>query len=166
MAITIWWHQRLAQGFPLWGDPAKLDSLDVRRHKGAELSDWPRAVLRGALYENYRLWYKTHWREMYEGFPTPPMISELVFYAAMHPWLYVVGKKEQVRYYPVSGEEKSRYYVRLCELRHHRAVFNMSTGLDWNERPVERDLESAQIVAESMAEYKRAATQRRALWAP
>ena len=119
----------------------------VKYRKGPRTTTWPYAVARSALYEDYRVWFRESYlkqfanikgyHEVRDRLPQPD--SELSFYVAMAPWLYLVSKKEQVRSYVVPVREhldgrwwtlkKHRNFVRLCRHEQHVAIFEMSTGL-------------------------------------
>lgn len=147
MSTITYWRECLINKFPLRMSSAGTAGVWVKYRKGPRTTTWPYAVARATLYEDYRVWFRESYLKQFadiEGcygvrdrLPQPD--SELSFYVAMAPWLYIVSKEEQVRSYVVPVREhldgrwwtlkKHRNFVRLCRHEQHVAVFEMLTGL-------------------------------------
>ena len=147
MSTITYWRECLINKFPLRMSSAGTAGVWVKYRKGPRTTTWPYAVARAALYEDYRVWFRESYLKQFAdikgyhgvGDRLPQPDSELSFYVAMAPWLYIVSKEEQVRSYVVPVREhldgrwwtlkKHRNFVRLCRHEQHVAVFEMLTGL-------------------------------------
>ncbi len=147
MSAITYWRECLINKFPLRMSSANTAGVWVKYRKGPRTTTWPYAVARAALYEDYRVWFRQSYLKQFVGIKgyfgvgdqLPQPDSELSFYVAMAPWLYLVSKEEQVRSYVVPVREhldgrwwtlkKHRNFVRLCRHEQHVAVFEMLTGL-------------------------------------
>jgi hypothetical protein len=127
-------------------------------------------VQRTTLYEDYLSWceqvYLAPYRdsEYFRLYPqmVPKPDEEIIFYSSLYPWIYLVGKKKQVRSYLVDTKEafegqwyetkKMKYFVRLCSWEDHVAAFELYTGHDITQ-PYEFDPSKAESVAIARKRY-------------
>ena len=149
MSIQIWWRERLVEKNPLGHESLRIPRINLRGHSGPNIDPgWPRAVARSALYTDYKLWFDQIFLAPYRETPyyqqnesrLPAPVPEVVFFSTMTPWLYIVGKKEQVRTYMVPFNrrhkdgfimgKKNTYFVRLCGWVYHVAAFEQNTGTE------------------------------------
>lgn len=146
MSVQIWWQERLTQRCPVASQKIREDGYSLRPRRGSE-DTWPHAVSRSALFDDYVEWHQDtylgayreveYYRENPDRMPHPA--DELTFFSTIAPWLYIVGKKQQVRSYMVPKMElyegrwyevkTARYFVRLLEHEAHEAAFLIATGV-------------------------------------
>lgn len=141
-AILPWWKDRLEDRSPI-SDAFRI-GINIRPI--AEEPRWPQRVLRQALYFDYQSWYARYAKETYNHgvyLTNPEMVplyaSELVFFSAMSPWLYINGKLGQTRHVSVKVPElfegrtvyvrRRKYFVKLGLWQDHVATFEQETGL-------------------------------------
>jgi len=144
MSVMLYWQERLEAQNPLYSESLRIDKVNVRPMHGMDpKASWPRAISRSALYEDYCRWHKDQFLQLYRGIawsgPMPKPAEELIFFSTMSPWLYVVGKDEQVRTYLVPHSEKyegewvhckkNRYFIRLLDWQYHAVQFELTTGV-------------------------------------
>lgn len=170
MSVTMYWKERLAAHNPVYCDALRIDKLTVKKRPG-QLDDWPHSVARSTLFDDYVAWhnevYLSGYREAdyYKQHPErlPQPVDELTFFSTMSPWLYIVGKKQQVRTYMVPHRyryedewvegKKNTYFVRLCEWQHHAAAFELNTGIRLDDASEYYEPGRAQMVADAAAAY-------------
>ncbi len=146
MSVHEYWRQRLAEGRPFYNKDFMTDPLCTRRATDDE-DDWPKAICRSRLYQDYLIWHQMVVVPVFEKTPyyqsnpeaIPKPVEEYVFYTTLAPYLYVIGKKEQVSNYRVNVPEqfnertivikKFVYFVRLSSLRIHTMAFELHSGL-------------------------------------
>lgn len=147
MTAALYWKERLEAGCPLYCEAHHNNNW--RRVRPDDPGMWFRAVARQALFMDYCEWFEREYRPRVLRAPEghyfaelePQPMSEAAFFAAMAPWLYVEGKKQQVRAYVVDvdkwlperaewvGCRQRRYFVRLAPHSVHAEAFFRSTGI-------------------------------------
>lgn len=161
MPVATWWRKRLEEQNPI-GDPVLwVPGFNVRPSRDPN-EKWPRAVARQALYMDFVAWYENEYllgyrkTEMYVRFPEqlPITPTELTFWMAIAPFLYLHGKKVSVRNYfvkkPVQHQgawlqvKVRRYFVRLEPWQKYVDRYEVNTG---------RKLYSAPLSAEGTESY-------------
>lgn len=171
MSIQLYWKERLAAGAPT--QFFKEEGIDVKHRKDRMGEAWPHSVARSSLFDDYQRWhdrvYLAPYREIeyYQRRPEamPQPADQLGFFTTIAPWIYIVGKKEQIRNYPcdvqvrVGGiwmtQSKGRYFVRLAELKYHRAFFENVTNTKITDPSTYFNPGSAVVVHEGQIEFLR-----------
>lgn len=171
MSVIQWWRDRLIARNPLYSSAFKpREDFKPRRDR---LEDkWPHSVCRVVLYKDYCYWHQDVFLAPFKGvafyddFPEalPKLASEMVFYTAMSPLLYLVSRDVQVRNYLVphrymyegkwvSGK-RYRYFIRLCEWETHVAAFELYTGVSLIDKLAFFDVEKAKRMSMEIKEFK------------
>jgi len=165
MSAQLYWRERLIARNPIYSEPLREVMYNFRPHRRAMDDTWPHAIARAVLLEDYTAWHKevylkpygdvSFFRDNPKKLPRP--LGQLEFFSTISPWLYVRGKKEQVRAYLVPHKVcvegrwvstlKNRYFVRLCPWEAHVAAFHVNTGMDVNETPLPFDPIAASLAA-------------------
>lgn len=165
MSVTIYWKERLVAEHPFWSDGHRAERLHLRSLAG-DAGAWPYAVARSTMYEDYKCWhyfqYCVPYTEHCDDIPSP--VDEMGFFAATAPWLYVIGRKQQVRTYSVG--ECNRYFIRLSEWEVHVAAFELNSGLRIAVPSVYFDAAKVGLVTLARAEYLAEVAERRSLMSP
>lgn len=177
MAVVLYWNQRLAERNPLRDPELRIEGVNI---KSREVEDsWPRAVAKQAQYMDYLKWFDEEYLpsfasvDYYRDFPDqlPKPANELEFFTTIAPFMYVVGRKQQVRSYAVKQQQtyegewmtikKTRNFTRLCEWEEHVAAFVVQTGIEIKApppRPKKQDVElvagATKIVVRKIAQNK------------
>lgn len=182
MSVQLYWKERLQAQNPLFKETLRVSGVTIRPHAGIDpKAQWPRAVNRHTLYVDYINWheevYLAGFRDS-EYFKDPERLpkpaEELVFFNTMYPWLYLVGKKQQVRTYLVDHEflyegqwhtgKKHTYFVRLCAWEHHVALYELLTGHSIGLESPYYDEDRARVVADARSAYLEQIAQNRVLY--
>lgn len=147
MSTITYWAGRLRDEFPLYDAALRKPKITYKPYLNEPYRRWPRAVCRSDLYHDYVSWYNNEVKPVYQAMPVyqenpqaiPPADAEFIFFATMSPWLYVMGKKRQVKSYYVDQQEHvdgswvntkvRRYFIRLGSYQEHLDAFESITGL-------------------------------------
>lgn len=144
MSVLLYWQERLQAQNPLYDERLRIPGYNVRPLAGLDpRASWPRAVARSALYEDYIVWHKQCFLDLYRGIawsgPMPQHATELIFFTTIAQWIYIVGADRQVRTYAIPASlkfedtwysgKKNRYFIRLLDWRYHAAQFELTTGI-------------------------------------
>lgn len=145
MSTFFYWAARLEAAMPLYSDDVRISKFNIRWHNGQE-NQWPHSVCRQALYQDYERWFKEVYApqfdrlRIYSDYPElrPQPDQQLVFFATMSPWLYILGKENMERSYSVDVErsyegewyktKSRRYFIRLAPWIDHARAFYVTTG--------------------------------------
>lgn len=148
MSVLQYWQRRLVEKNPIYSEAFRIDKVGYRENIEDPTSTWPRAVARAILFDDYVAWFTDVYLEpyrksdQYKDFPEimPRPCDELTFYSTISPWVYIVGKKQQVRTYLVptrvhhKGDWRNlkinKYFIRLCAWEAHVAAFELNVGID------------------------------------
>ena len=165
MASLIWWKERLREGSPLWSEALRLDRINLRKPMER---DWPSAVARGALYQDYENWFNIEFLSPYKDARTekldlPKPDDQLTFFATLGPVIYLAGKEKQVKVcqVPVPAHhegrwvtvKKSRYFIRLFSLDTHIAAYETVTGNRVHTPSEAFNKQRAEIIAQQVRDY-------------
>lgn len=177
MSVQIYWKERLAAGSPTLF--YKAEGIDVKHRKDRMEEDWPHSVSRSSLFDDYKRWHDEVYLAPYKQFEfyqinpeqMPSPADQLNFFTTMAPWLYIVSKQQQTRNYAcdtqvqVGGvwitQSKGRYFVRLAELKFHRAYFENITGGKVADPSLYFDPQQAVVRHEGQMEFLRLITEGR-----
>jgi hypothetical protein len=173
MSVLMYWKERLVAKNPLFSEAKRLEKIHVKHRRSDMDNPWPHSVARSALFEDYLIWHEEAYLvpfravDYYQSNPDrlPAPADELGFFSTIAPWLYLVGKKQQVRTYLVPVQEfydgewyetkKNKYFVRLCTWEQHVAGFEMITGVPLDMQTEYYHPERARTVADAQTEYHR-----------
>ncbi len=137
MNIDKNWEARLLARHPLGDLSLREEGFNVRSWAGKN-GEWPRAVARQALYLDYQGWFAQEMQGNLKflidnNLSAPVIPTELQFFIAMGPWLYVDGKDWHVKNYNIKASKPinrgfarvqvRRYFVRLVEWERHVSTF-------------------------------------------
>ena len=166
MSVIEYWKSRLKSRDPFFSKSLRLPRVNYKDHRPFTGDTWPRAIVRQAMFADYLAWHEDAFLAPYRNMPfyedredkLPKAVDELAFFTTMAPWVYIVGKKQQVRAYAVPTQKwhesewvkckVNKYFIRLCEWEDHVAVFELLTGLRVSEDAVFFDVERAKRVSE------------------
>lgn len=144
MSVEQYWQERLVARNPLADHLLRVEGYNVKSWSG-KYGEWPRAVARQALYQDYETWHIA-WREAMErepwfaeqGIRPPEVLPEFQFRVAIGPWLYIDGKEWHVKNYNVQQSSRvgsewvkvktRRYFIRLREVERHIEAFERVIG--------------------------------------
>lgn len=176
MSAALYWKGRLIEGRPFYSDAMYVENVTFKPSRSGDI--WPHSVNRIALYDDYCIWFRQAYlpefqsQEHYTKFPEdlPRRADELNFFATIGPWVYVVGKQQQVRSYVVMEKEhqdgawfevrKKRYFIRFCSIEAHRAAFQLFAGMSLGAVEL-FDVDLAKVVAEAQVECRDRITKNR-----
>lgn len=168
-AVQLWWKERLVDRHPIGCEALRMEGYNLKTARTETTDPWPRAVARQALFEDYKIWFEDSYLPPYKtagyyaDFPDnlPRPTDELGFFTTIAPFLYIVGKKQQVRAYYVPQKQLyedryvtikvNRYFVRLCEWEAHIAQFELLTGMDAHSILPSFDPDNAKTVARAIS---------------
>lgn len=147
MSVLMYWRDRLKAKQPFYCPSLRKEQVTYKPNRQDENNTWPHSVHRETMYEDYLAWYGEEYLKPYveSGYyadcpdQLPQAVNELGFFTTIAPWVYIVGRKEQVRAYKVKGQDhyegewyetyKNKYFVRLCTWEQHIAAFELDTGI-------------------------------------
>lgn len=151
-------------------DPSFRPRQDYKPRRDAMRDPWPHAVCRASMYQDYQKWFDRDFLEAYRGVPffkdgLPKPEDEFTFFTTMSPWLYILGKKEQVRNYRVpvtvtmeggvtEEQYRYRYFIRLGSWETHVAAFEIQTGISVGDNVKFFDVERAKRLMEGVSSFR------------
>jgi len=146
MAVAPYWRERLAARRPIRNDAYWVEGFDYKLHDDRPGDTWPKRLAKQALWMDYLAWFEDVYlppfkeAPYYQDFPDqlPKPCTEVEFWAAIAPFLYVVGRNIQTRGYFVWGQRQHlgqwvkckvhRNFIRMADHEECLSTFAMQMG--------------------------------------